>query len=278
MSHTDDASGSFVREGLAWRAAGAGHPVLLLHGIPDSGRAWDGVMAALAPRYRCLAPDLPGFGASAPAARLAGLDDVRGIMDAIVARLAPSERFTLAVHDVGGVFGLAWAAARPERIHRLVILNTSVFPDRRWHWGARVLRTPLIGDVAIRLMSRRAFRAQMRRASNHNLTDAAIDATLNDFGPVARRTALRLYRMQDPDLFRGLPEDVRRLTGEVPALVIWGERDPYLPVRFAERFGASDVRLHRDLGHWPHREAPDQVSAEIDAFLKESTDSGLRAE
>ena len=77
------------------------------------------------------------------------------------------------------------------------------------------------------------------------------------------------------DLLRDLPEDVRALTGNLPALVIWGERDPYLPSEFAERFGAGTVQLHPKLGHWPHRESAAQTAAEIGEFLAESA---LRAE
>lgn len=241
--------------------------ILFLHGIPDTGRAWQGVIAKLFRRFRCVAPDLPGFGASPSPERLADLDDGRTLIAAMVARLSLPRRFSLVVHDVGGVLGLAWAAHCPERIERLVILNGSIFPDRRWHWGARLLRVPLVGEAAMALLPKRAFRAEMRRAARGNLPRAAIDETWRAFGPEARRTALRLYRLQAPPFFRGLPEAVRALTAEVPALVIWGAGDPYLPAAFAERFGARDIRLHPDLGHWPHREAPGRVAAEIHAFL-----------
>ena len=256
-----------VTDGLAWREAGRGPAILFLHGIPDSGRAWDGVVTRLAAHHRCLAPDLPGFGASAPDKTLTQLADLRDVVTAMVAKLPLPERFTLAVHDVGGVYGLAWAAQRPERLHRLVILNTSIFPDRRWHWGARLLRVPVLGEIAMRLLSRRGFRLEMRRASNGNLTDAAIEQTFGGFLPAARRTALGLYRLQTPGFFQSLPDDVRALTSRIPTRVIWGQNDPYLPAVFAQRFGARDVRLLAGLGHWPHREAADQVAAEILAFL-----------
>ena len=256
-----------VTDGLAWREAGHGPPILFLHGIPDSGRAWEGVVTRLSADHRCLAPDLPGFGASAPGKTLIRLADLHDVVAAMVAKLPLPERFTLAVHDVGGVYGLAWAAAEPARLHRLVILNTSIFSDRRWHWGARLLRVPFVGETAMRLLSRRGFRLEMRRASNGNLTDAAIDATFDGFGPMARRTALALYRLQTPGFFRGLPDEVRALTGRIPTRVIWGQSDPYLPAAFAHRFGARDVRSQPGLGHWPHREAADQIAAEIRAFL-----------
>jgi pimeloyl-ACP methyl ester carboxylesterase len=255
------------QEALHCRAEGSGQPILFLHGIPDSGRAWDGVIARLSGHYRCLAPDLPGFGASAPAEKLKSLSDCCQVMEALVAQLALPERLSLVVHDIGTVFGLAWAARNRKRIHRLVILNASIFPDRRWHWGARIFRLPLLGEALVHILPRRAFHAEMRRASSYNLSNAAIDETWREFGLKARGTALRLYRLQWPHLFGALPEQVRTLAAEVPTLVIWGARDPYLPVECAYRFGARAVHIHSDLGHWPHKEAPDRIAAEIRAFL-----------
>jgi pimeloyl-ACP methyl ester carboxylesterase len=255
----------------AWHEAGPeagdGPALLCLHGIPDTGPAWAGVAEALAPDLRVVAPDLPGFGASAPAPAPASLADIRAVMADMVAALGLPPHFGLAVHDVGGLFGLAWATAEPARVAGLAILNTGPFPDRRWHWGARILRTRGLGGPAIRLMPRRAFRAQVRRASNGNRDDADIDRSFDAFGPTARRSALRLYRLQTPGLLSGLPEAVRRLAGSVPSLVVWGGRDPYLPGHFADRFGAGTIRIHDDLGHWPHCEAPLRVAADLRPVL-----------
>ena len=249
--------------------------ILFLHGIPDSGRVWDDVAARLAVEHSGLAPDLPGFGANGVPTRPHSLADLRALMDGVVGDLPLPDRFTLVVHDVGGLFGLSWAVARRRRVARLVILNTSIFPDRRWHWGARLLRMPLLGEAAMRVLPRRGFRAEMRRAANGNLTDAAIDGVYDRFGRTARATALALYRRQTPGLFGDLPDAVRALTATVPTLVIWGRNDPYLPPSFAGRFGARAVRLLDGIGHWPQREAPDQTAAAIGAFL---ASPGLRAE
>lgn len=97
------------------RAAGAGPDVLLLHGNPDTHRVWDAVVERLAPHHRCIAPDLPGFGASkAPrdfdcslanqAAWVAELCDALGLA-----------RVHLVVHDVGGPYGLAFAST-PKQV------------------------------------------------------------------------------------------------------------------------------------------------------------------
>ena len=107
-----------------------------MRGIADTGRVWDGTRAALGGAHRAVAPDLPGFGAARAPARPRDLRELRALTDRLVARLDLPARFVLVDHDVGGLFGLAWAVARPERLAALVVLDTSVFADRRRHWGA----------------------------------------------------------------------------------------------------------------------------------------------
>lgn len=245
-----------------------------LHGIPDTGRVWAPLGRALAGAHATVAPDLPGFGGAARPARPHDLAAVAARTDALFARPELPPRFVLVVHDVGAVFGLAWAVANPARLAALVVLNASVFADRRWHWGARLLRVPGLGEAAMRRLPSAAFRREMRRASRGGIDDGEIARTFAAFDANARTTALHLYRLQGPRLLAGLDERVRALTAEVATLVLWGERDPYLPPAFAERFGAGDVRRYPDLGHWPHAEAPARVAADLVAFLDAQ---GLRA-
>src|SRR5437763_881290 len=89
--------------------AGDGPPIVLLHGNPDSHTVWSGVVARLSAKYRCIAPDLPGFGKTpAPASFGYSLAEqgafVRGVFDAL-----GLDRAHLVIHDIGGVFGLAFA-------------------------------------------------------------------------------------------------------------------------------------------------------------------------
>ncbi len=251
----------------------ASPPIVFLHGIPDTGRAWDGVRVALEPTYACRAPDLPGFGGTPAPTRLQTLADVRTAVDALVAGVP--EPLALVVHDVGGLFGLAWAVAQPERLAALVILNSSVFPERRWYWGARLLRTPVVGELAMALSNLPAFRREIRRASNQGRDDTEIARSFAAFDAQARAMALALYRLQTPALLGELADQVRALTSDVPSLVIWGDRDPYLPVSFAERYEARETIHHTELGHWPHLEASTQIAAEIRAFLQAPDGAGF---
>lgn len=245
-----------------------------LHGIPDTARVWRPLARSLGHPHAVVAPDLPGFGGAPAPARPRELAAFVAASDALLARLDLPPRFVLVVHDVGALFGLAWAVANPTRLAALVVLNASVFADRRWHWGARLLRVPGLGEAAMGRLPSAAFRREIRRASRGGIDDGEIARTFAAFDATARATALHLYRLQGPRLLAGLDERVRALTAEVATLVLWGERDPYLPPTFAARFGAGDVRRYPELGHWPHAEAPARVAADLRAFLDAQ---GLRA-
>lgn len=239
-----------------------------LHGLPGGGRVWDGVAAALGGSHRVVAPDLPGLGANTRPIRPRDLGDIAARTDEMLAELALPKRFVLVMHDVGALFGLAWAVERPQRPAALVVLNAGVFGDRRWHWGARLLRTRGLGALLVRALPRAAFARELRRASAGGI-DAATAARLHaDFPLPARQTARHLYRLQGPRLFTGFEVRVRALAAAVPSLVLWGERNPYLPGSFAARFGAAQVRCYPDLGHWPHVEAPGRLAADLEDFIE----------
>ena len=131
---------SLARVQLHVVTAGAGDPVVLLHGWPQSWHEWRKVMPLLAPSYQLIVPDLPGLGDSS---RPAGGYDKKTLASDLlemVDRLG-LQRFHLVGHDWGGPTAFALACAAPERVRTLAILDVTVpgiGPDisqggRRWH-------------------------------------------------------------------------------------------------------------------------------------------------
>jgi pimeloyl-ACP methyl ester carboxylesterase len=246
---------------------GAGTPTLFLHGNPDSADLWDGLIELLSPRLRCLAPDLPGFGRSvAPPDFDCSLDNMARFVDGVVEAVGITEPLNLVVHDFGGPFGLAWAIRRHWKVRRIVAINTLFFSDYRWHAWARVWRTPLLGEISMALMNQRLFTRALRRASPRLPPDRIRKAYVW-LRPSMKRMVLRLYRATDPENFAWWEEHLRSLTARVPTLVLWGDQDPYIPKRYADRFGAGQVVRFPVHGHWLPAEDPAAVAAHLLPFL-----------
>lgn len=245
--------------------AGEGVPTIFLHGIPDSGAVWNEVIAAVSGGYRCIAPDLPGFGRSdVPQGFTVTLDDMADFVDAFLTAIGISQPIHLVVHDIGGPYGLAWAVRHPDRVRSIAIMNTVFQSEYRWHRYGRICRTPVLGELLQVCTSRSALARAMRRNSGeHKPTRAHIDATYDAFSSSVRRMVLRLYRGLDPEVFAHWDNQQRSLSASVPSLVMWGDRDSYIESGYANRFGARRVLHLTACGHWPMVEMPNTVSRHL---------------
>lgn len=244
---------------------GEGVPTLFLHGIPDSHTVWGDVIAAMYGSYRCIAPDLPGFGQSAVPKRFrVTLDDMADFVDAFLAALGITQPINLVVHDIGGPYGLAWAVRHPERVRSIAIMNTVFQSEYRWHRYGRICRTPVLGELLQLFTSQSGLAQAMRLNSGLNKPSRAhISATYRSFTGSVRRMVLRLYRGLDPEGFAHWDEQLRALSARVPSLVMWGDRDTYIGNAFADRFGARQVIHLPQCGHWPMIEIPEVVSRHL---------------
>lgn len=247
---------------------GKGTPTLFLHGNPDSSEVWSGIIPILSPHYRCIAPDLPGFGLStAPDDFDYSLEGMAAFVDGLVTALGINEPLNLVVHDIGGPFGLAWAVKHPTKVRSVVITNTVFHADYRWHLFGRLWRTPVIGEIVQALTSRRGFTREILRASR-KLTREQINRTYDLITPPVKRQMLRWYRATDPSNFAGWEEKLRVVLAGKPSLVLWADHDPYIAGRFADRFGAAAVEHFPDCGHWLPAEAPVRVAQRLLRFFR----------
>ena len=156
------------------------------------------------------------------------------------------ERFSLVVHDWGGA-GLAWAAANPERIEKLVVIDAvPLLAGYRWHRTARLWRTRGVGEVVVGAMTGFA----LRRALPRGVGSVAAE----HFDQGTQRAILRLYRSAPPEALAAHEERLAALK-DVPTLVVWGKEDPYIAPKYAKRYadalGGATVRVLSGAGHWP---------------------------
>ncbi|MEX2196688.1 MAG: alpha/beta fold hydrolase [Thermoleophilaceae bacterium] len=254
--------------GLAYREAGDGHPVLLVHGYPESSFMWRHLIPALAGAgRRAIAPDLAGYGdspADPPGTWERHVESVERFRRALGV-----ERVALVVHDWGGLIGLRWACDHPDAVSALVISSTGFFPDGRWHGLAEALRREVDGERMIEGMTRSAF-GELMQATSPSFDEVALDEYWKAFGDAERRRGqLELYR--SGDFSKLAPYDGRLATLGVPALLVWGENDGFAPVAAGHRFegGLPDSRLVvlGGAGHFVWEDAPERTSEEVIAFL-----------
>lgn len=250
------------------RDIGSGEPVLLLHGNPDSAEMWDGVIDRLKDRYRCIAIDLPGFARSrAPADFDCSLENLARFIDATVEAIGIREPLNLVAHDFGGSFAMSWAITYPQKVRRIVVINHSSFVDGfKWHWRARVWRTPLLGELSMLLTRWPLFRATMR-AGARRLSEEQMRHAYERLSPQWRRMVLKLYRAADPEVREKWVPRTKELVSKVPTLVLWGEHDPFIPSPTADKFNARKIVRFPESGHWPPAEVPDKVAAELMSFF-----------
>jgi len=249
--------------------SGSGPEVVLLHGNPDTHRVWDPVVERLAPSHHCTAPDLPGFGESkAPPDFDCSLANQGAWVAALLDALG-LDRVHLVVHDVGGPYGLAFASKHAHRLRSLTILNTNFFPDYKWHFWARVWRTRVLGELAMKIANRPLFIRELRRGSPH-MTREYASAAYDEFGKDAKRMVLRWYRAMDPEVHAGWDQELLAATAETPRQVLWGDRDPFIPSTTADRYGTDQVTHFADYGHWVMIEDPDAVASAIASLVARS--------
>jgi pimeloyl-ACP methyl ester carboxylesterase len=242
-------------------------PTLYVHGVPTSSDEWP----AFLERTGGVAPDLPGFGRSAkPADFDYSIPGYRRFLSEFVDR-AGLDRFSLVVHDWGGV-GLTLAQQMPERLDRLLIFNcVPLFDSYRWHRLARIWRTPLLGELFMGFTFRWSFK-RLSRESNFKpgpLPDDFIDDFYRWFDHGTQRAILKLYRAD-----RTVTAPLDAVTA--PALVVWGEKDPYLGPEWADRIaaalgGPAEVETVPDAGHWPWLDVTEIVQRVADFLVLSAT-------
>lgn len=254
-----------------------GDVVLLVHGTPTWCFEYRHLIARLARTRRVIAFDHLGFGLSERPCAFSYTPEAHGqVLREVVQRLGLS-RFALVVHDYGGPIALPFAAAEPERITSLVLMNSWLWPLGEDPQLARAARfaASWIGrfmyrflNASLRLLMPYAY------ADKGKLTPRIHAQYLAPFCDRDARervlwTLARALHQPGPALAQ-LWADRARLAA-IPAQVVWGLGDRALPPSVLERVRTALPQAHVQeldgVGHWPQEEAPEQVAALLDGFL-----------
>jgi pimeloyl-ACP methyl ester carboxylesterase len=156
----------------------------------------------------------------------------------------------------------------------VTLIDTGVLPGYRWHRLARIWRTPVLGELFQASATRRAFRWMVGRSEPVGLPREFLDRMYDHYDGRTRRAVLRLYRATDDPSAASESVIAALRPHDIPALVVWGEHDVYLPSSFAfrqrEAFPSADVHVLPASGHWPFVDARENVERLLVGFLAES--------
>ncbi len=260
---------------VSYRLHGRGPLLVLLHGIAGSSATWDEVVPRLGESHTVLAPDLLGHGESSKPdgdySLGAYANAVRDLLEAL-----DLPRGTIVGHSLGGGVAMQLAYQYPERCERLVLVSSGGL-GRELHAMLRAAALPGAGVVLpwLCVAGRHSVGRMVHALGSLGLRASAdLEETWRSFvsleEPEARQAFLRTVRgLIDLGGQRVSATDRLYLTAGLPTLIVWGARDPLIPVRHAHeahaRMEGSHLEILPAAGHFPHRDAPQRfVSALLD--------------
>ncbi len=261
-----------------YRVAGSGPTVVVIHGMINSSRHWEDVALRLSDRYRVIAPDLLGHGDSATprgdyslGAHAASIRDLLAVIGV--------ERATIVGHSLGGGVAMQFFYQFPQRTERLVLISSGGLGQQ----VSPLLRGAVLpgAGTALRLAADRRLVAALQGAG-HNLRERG-----SSKGVYLEAVARALRPLQDSGSRRAFLQTLRSvidvhgqhvsardrlyLLGEMPTLIVWGERDRTIPaVHGVEAEKAIPHCRYETLpraAHFPHLEDPEALTALLADFL-----------
>ena len=253
---------------------GEGPALLLIHGFLVSHKEWLSVLPALSERFRVIAPDLPGAGASekiSPERYPYTLDSFASTLFEVLDVLEVPQAHVVG-HSMGGGIAITLAADRPERVDRLVLCDSASYAFRL-PWKGKLPFLPGIGPLLMKHLYGRAMMRDYFRNdvwSGHAGVDLArVDEYFSDFDPTEAREAGYATLMRSLADVSPLASKIRAI--RAPTLVIWGDEDRLFPTALGERLARdipkATLRIVPHSGHAPNEEHPNLFASWVREHL-----------
>jgi cis-3-alkyl-4-acyloxetan-2-one decarboxylase len=264
---------------------GSGEPLVMLHGNPTWSFYYRSLVKGLSPKYRCLVPDHIGCGLSEKPDesrydfRLSSrVEDLAIFLD----RLKVKQDITLILHDWGGMIGMAYAVKHPERIKRLVILNTAAFflpNNKQLPVRLKIARNlTFIAKPAILNFNLFAI-AALYMASKHGLDKETKKALIAPYSSPNNRLAILKFVQDIPLIPSDLSYSVVSNTEkklfrlkDKPMLICWGMKDFVFDkdflLQWRRRFPDAKVYQFSQAGHYILEDIPEYILNHVNQFLK----------
>lgn len=272
---------------------GSGPPVVMVHGNPTWSFYWRNLIVALRPEHRCIALDHIGMGRSdKPTDERYEYTLSRRIAD--LGRLLDHLELTrvdLVAHDWGGAIAMGWATAHPDRVRRLVVMNTAAFglpPGKRFPPSLTLARTPGLGATLVRGANAFIHGANRLCVTRRRMSPEVARGYLEPYSSWSDRIAIHRFiqdiplHPRDPAFapLTAIEHGLHRLADK-PLLLCWGMRDFVFDHHFLQgwinRLPHAQVRRFEDCGHYVLEDAPEEIAAEVGRFLDEQLQPEARS-
>ena len=267
----------------AFRIAGSGPALLLIHGIGDNSTAWEPVHAQLARRFTVIAPDLLGHGQSdkpradySVAAYANGMRDLLSVLDV--------EKVTVIGHSLGGGVAMQFAYQFPQLVERLILVGAGGV-TKDVNVALRLVSLP-VGGEAIALLRLPMVLPALESVGRLLTTFAGSTGVGRDIPNLMRILAA----LPEPTASAAFTRTLRAvvdwrgqvvtmldrcyLTESVPVQLVWGEQDVVIPVSHAHMAHAampgSRLEVFPNSGHFPHHDDPQRFINLVEDFIDSS--------
>jgi pimeloyl-ACP methyl ester carboxylesterase len=264
----------------AFRVAGSGPALLLIHGVGDNSSTWEAVHAKLAQRFTVIAPDLLGHGESdKPRADYSLAAFANGMRDLLA--VLGIKRVTVVGHSLGGGVAMQFAYQYPHMVERIVLVSTGGV-TKDVSLGLRLAAMPMGSEAlaTLRVPGALPTLQLVGRAAGKVLGSTKFGRDLPD--------GLRLLaRLKEPAALSAFSRTLRAvvdghgqlvtmldrsyLMQSIPVQVIWGEDDLVIPVSHARIAHAaipgSRLEIFENSGHMPHHDHPDRFVETVERFI-----------
>ena len=263
-------------------------PLVMVHGNPGWSFYYRKLVLALQDNYRCIVPDHIGMGLSDKPDDETyhftldqRVDDLQSLLD----HLNITDNITLVLHDWGGMIGITYATRHPERIKRLIILNTCAFhlpKDKTLPWQLKLSRIPVVGALLNQGFNVFARSAVKQCVTRKPMSPEVTAAYLAPYDSWAHRRAIKKFVFDIPlkagDTAYATVDQIDKTVGQFsdrPMLVCWGMKDFVFDHHFLKewetRFPNAEFHRFEDAGHYILEDASDDIIPLVKNFLQKNS-------
>jgi len=247
-------------------------PILLIHGTGASLHTWDGWVDALKQDRRIIRFDLPAFGLTGPEpSNNYKIERYAEVVVAVLDKLNV-DKAIIAGNSLGGFISWATTVIYPERVSQLILVDASGYPydSKSVPIGFKLSSNPLTASMLKNFLPKSLVAKSVRNVYGN--PDLVTDDLVQRYYELTLREGNRKALKQRLIQTRPGPLADKIPTISVPTLLIWGEKDLLIPLKFGERFDReipnSELVVFKELGHVPHEEDPEATVNAVKTFLE----------